>query len=151
MRPSSSGSSTSCWTFSLVPGRSPVSASGASAADLHTPTVHDRVGPGDRLAAMTASSAPAGSLGVLLIEDDDDDALIVEDLLTASASDVHLSRGRTLSEGLDMLADGVDCVVLDLRLPDAAGMEAVHRLRQAAPWIAVIILTGPIVIQAGED
>jgi serine phosphatase RsbU (regulator of sigma subunit) len=91
---------------------------------------------------MTSSTAPADSLGVLLIEDDDDDALIVEDLLAGSATDVRLSRVRTLREGLDILPGEVACVLLDLRLPDAAGMEAVHRLRQAAPWIAVIVLTG---------
>lgn len=99
---------------------------------------------------MTTSSAAAGRLGVLLIEDDDDDALIVEDLLAALEGDVRLSRGRTLSDGLNMLSDGVDCVLLDLRLPDAAGMEAVHRLRQAAPWIAVIILTGLDDDRAGQ-
>ena len=99
---------------------------------------------------MTTSSAPADSLGVLLIEDDDDDALIVEDLLADSATDVRLSRGRTLQEGLDMLRAGVDCVLLDLRLPDAVGMEAVHRLRKAAPWIAVIVLTGLDDERAGQ-
>ena len=99
---------------------------------------------------MTTSSAPADILGVLLIEDDDDDALIVEDLLADSATDVRLSRGRTLGEGLDMLAGEVDCVLLDLRLPDASGMEAVHRLRQAAPWIAVIVLTGLDDERAGQ-
>ncbi len=91
---------------------------------------------------MTTSSAPADSLSVLLIEDDDDDALIVEDLLADSAADMRLRRGRTLGEGLAMLAGGVDCVLLDLRLPDVVGMEAVHRLRKAAPWIAVVVLTG---------
>jgi serine phosphatase RsbU (regulator of sigma subunit) len=99
---------------------------------------------------MTTSSAPADSLGVLLIEDDDDDALIVEDLLAESATDVRLSRGRTLREGLDKLRGGVDCVLLDLRLPDADDMEAVHRLRQAAPWIAVIVLTGLDDERAGQ-
>ena len=99
---------------------------------------------------MATSTAPADSLGVLLIEDDDDDALIVEDLLAGSAADVHLRRGRTLREGLAMLGEGVDCVLLDLRLPDAVGMEAVHRLRQAAPWIAVIVLTGLDDERAGQ-
>jgi CheY-like chemotaxis protein len=99
---------------------------------------------------MASSTAPAGSLGVLLIEDDDDDALIVRDLLADSAADVQLRRGRTLSEGLGMLGGGVDCVLLDLRLPDAVGMEAVHSLRQAAPWIAVIVLTGLDDERAGQ-
>src|SRR5450432_1888128 len=99
---------------------------------------------------MATSTAPAGSLGVLLIEDDDDDALIVRDLLADSAAHVELRRGRTLGEGLAMLGGGVDCVLLDLRLPDAVGMEAMHRLRQAAPWIAVIVLTGLDDERAGQ-
>ncbi len=49
-----------------------------------------------------------------------------------------------------MLGGGVDCVLLDLRLPDAVGMEAVHSLRQAAPWIAVIVLTGLDDERAGQ-
>jgi serine phosphatase RsbU (regulator of sigma subunit) len=99
---------------------------------------------------MTTSAAPASSLGILLIEDDDDDALIVEDLLADSAADVRLCRGRTLSEGLALVLGDVDCVLLDLRLPDVVGMEAVLRLREAAPWIAVIVLTGLDDERAGQ-
>lgn len=100
---------------------------------------------------MTIPSAPADSLSVLLIEDDDDDALIVADLLANTAADVHLHRGRTLAEGLTMLPGDVDCVLLDLRLPDAAGIEAVRRVREAAPWIAVIVLTALDDERAGQS
>ncbi len=89
-------------------------------------------------------------LGVLLIEDDDDDALIVEDLLAESSLDIELARGRTLEEGLAQLPDTFDCVLLDLRLPDVVGLEAVIRLRTAAPWIAVVVLTGFDDEAAGE-
>ncbi|MGI8712263.1 MAG: PP2C family protein-serine/threonine phosphatase [Solirubrobacteraceae bacterium] len=91
---------------------------------------------------MPISAAQTGTLGVLLIEDDDDDALIVSDLLAEGVADVSLQRGRTLQEGLDLVTPGVDCVLLDLRLPDAVGLEGVQRVREAAPWIAVIVLTG---------
>jgi serine phosphatase RsbU (regulator of sigma subunit) len=98
----------------------------------------------------TSAAAPASDLGVLLIEDDDDDALIVEDLLSESAADVHLRRGRTLTEGLGMLGRAIDCVLLDLRLPDTSGMEGVRRVLEAAPWIAVIVLTGLDDERAGQ-
>lgn len=98
----------------------------------------------------TSPAAPASDLGVLLIEDDDDDALIVEDLLSDSAGDIVLRRGRTLTEGLGLLGRGIDCVLLDLRLPDASGMEGVRRLLQAAPGMAVIVLTGLDDERAGE-
>jgi serine phosphatase RsbU (regulator of sigma subunit) len=81
-------------------------------------------------------------LEVLLIEDDDDDALIVEDLLAESPLEVATTRARTLTEALEYLPGKIACVLLDLRLPDVVGLEAVGRLRSVAPEIAVIMLTG---------
>jgi serine phosphatase RsbU (regulator of sigma subunit) len=89
-------------------------------------------------------------LGVLLVEDDDDDALIVEDLLEDEGAAVDLVRGRTLAEGLALLPGEVGCVLLDLHLPDSTGLDSVQRLREAAPWIAVIVLTGLDDEAAGE-
>ena len=92
----------------------------------------------------------AQPLGVLLIEDDDDDALIVEDLLHGERAAVRLQRGRTLAEGLERLPGELDCVLLDLRLPDVTGLEAVRRVHAVAPGIAVIVLTGLDDEAAGE-
>jgi serine phosphatase RsbU (regulator of sigma subunit) len=89
-------------------------------------------------------------LDVLLVEDDDDDALIVEDLLADSPLEVSLSRARTLGEALEQLPGKFDCVLLDLRLPDVVGLEAVGRMRSAAPETAVIVLTGLDDEAAGE-
>jgi serine phosphatase RsbU (regulator of sigma subunit) len=96
---------------------------------------------------LTASARP---LSVLLIEDDDDDALIVADLLADERIDVALHRGRTLGDGLERLPGQIECVLLDLRLPDAVGLEGVRRVRAVAPWIAVIVLTGLDDEEAGE-
>ncbi len=89
-------------------------------------------------------------LEVLLVEDDDDDALIVEDLLADTPLEVSLTRARTLAEGLEQLPHNLDCVLLDLRLPDVVGLEAVGQLRTAAPQAAVIVLTGLDDEGAGE-
>ena len=89
-------------------------------------------------------------LVVLLIEDDDGDALLVEDLLADSALNVRLVRSRTLREGLDRLPGQIDCVLLDLGLPDVVGMDTVRRVRAVAPRIAVIVLTGLDDEEAGE-
>jgi CheY-like chemotaxis protein len=87
---------------------------------------------------------------VLLIEDDDDDAMIVKDLLDDVGGPVELARGRTLSEGIGRLPGQIACVLVDLRLPDADGLDAVRRLRDAAPETAVIVLTGMAEEAAGE-
>jgi serine phosphatase RsbU (regulator of sigma subunit) len=101
-------------------------------------------------AGSVMSVSSAARIDVLLIEDDDDDALIVEELLTESSLTARLTRGRTMQEGLEELRGSVDCVLLDLRLPDVVGLDAVTRLRAAAPWIAVIVLTGLDDEAAGE-
>jgi len=82
------------------------------------------------------------SISVLLLEDDDGDALLVADLLQESASNLRLVRSRTVAEALEVVSVGVDCVLLDLGLPDAEGLESLARVRAAAPGIAVIVLTG---------
>lgn len=89
-------------------------------------------------------------VGVLLVEDDDGDALLVEELLTEASLDVRLIRGRTVREALDVLPGEIDCVLLDLGLPDGLGLDTVNRVRAAAPRIAVIVLTGLNDEAAGE-
>ncbi|MFI2752666.1 PP2C family protein-serine/threonine phosphatase [Cellulomonas sp. P22] len=92
--------------------------------------------------------SPAGPLDrtmrVLLVEDDDGDALLVEESLLDAGLDVRIVRARTIREALEHL--DVDCVLLDLGLPDAMGLDALDRLLAAgAP--AVVVLTG----LAGSD
>ncbi len=89
--------------------------------------------------------APAGAdLGrVLLVEDDDGDALLVEDLLALSGRPVAITRARTLSGAREVLASElISCVLLDLGLPDAQGLDAVRELSAGGDQIAVVCLTG---------
>ncbi len=82
---------------------------------------------------------PEGALRLLLVEDDAGDALLVRALLDEVGLGHDLSWVRTLDEALGRL--DVDCVLLDLGLPDAFGLPAVERLLAAgAP--AVVVLTG---------
>jgi serine phosphatase RsbU (regulator of sigma subunit) len=85
---------------------------------------------------------PAVAISVLLVEDDDGDALIVDDLLSEALPGIHISRSRTFSDALDQLDSSIDCVLLDLKLPDAEGLDTVVRLRAQAPDTPLIVLTG---------
>ena len=51
-------------------------------------------------------------------------------------------RLRTLAQALAELPEGVDCVLLDLGLPDAAGVQAVARLRARLGGAPLVVLTG---------
>jgi serine phosphatase RsbU (regulator of sigma subunit) len=87
-------------------------------------------------------SAPSDAIRVLLVEDDDGDALLVDDLLSKALPGVRIARSRTFGEALAELDGGTDCVLLDLQLPDAAGLDTVVRLRGQAPATPLIVLTG---------
>ncbi|MGZ4593928.1 MAG: PP2C family protein-serine/threonine phosphatase [Actinomycetes bacterium] len=79
---------------------------------------------------------------VLLVEDDEGDAFLVRELLTDAAPDIAIERVRTLAEAGVLLPGRFDCVLLDLGLPDAAGLEALRMVMEAAPSLAVLVLTG---------
>jgi serine phosphatase RsbU (regulator of sigma subunit) len=84
---------------------------------------------------------PADRMRILLIEDDDGDALLVDELLLDAGAPFALRRARSLAEAKTDLA-GVGCVLLDLELPDSRGLGGVSWLREVAPGLAVVVLTG---------
>jgi len=87
------------------------------------------------------AEVPADRMRILLIEDDDGDALIVDELLLDAGAPFAMRRARTLAEAGPLLAD-VGCVLLDLELPDSRGLAGVQALREVAPALAVVVLTG---------
>jgi serine phosphatase RsbU (regulator of sigma subunit) len=82
----------------------------------------------------------SGRLRVLLVEDDEADAFLVGELLTEVRAPVDLTVVKTLAEARGQLAD-VDCVLLDLGLPDAQGLDTLRELLRQDD-VAVCVLTG---------
>jgi serine phosphatase RsbU (regulator of sigma subunit) len=89
-----------------------------------------------------SSTQERRAITVLLVEDDDGDALIVDDLLSDTLPSAEITRSRTFADALTQLDAHVDCVLLDLKLPDAQGLDTVVRVRQQAPDTPLIVLTG---------
>lgn len=81
---------------------------------------------------------------LLLVEDDPGDALLVESLLAGVAPNVDVMRVERLQEAAEMMSapPGLDCVLLDLNLPDSIDLEGLERLRNLSPDAAIIVLTG---------
>jgi serine phosphatase RsbU (regulator of sigma subunit) len=106
------------------------------AADRHaTPQEWGRLG-------RTNDGLDSAAATLLLVEDDSGDALIVEDQLSDSMPLSRLIHARTLAEALAAMTPEIDCVLLDLRLPDAGGLEAVEAVRGKSRSIPLIVLTG---------
>ncbi|QBS44367.1 fused response regulator/phosphatase [Nocardia sp. CS682] len=82
-------------------------------------------------------------LSVLLIEDDQADALLVEELIADGAPGLPVRWVRSAAEARERLAVELpDCVLLDLHLPDAQGLEALATVREYTDQVAVVVLTG---------
>jgi serine phosphatase RsbU (regulator of sigma subunit) len=93
-----------------------------------------REGPG-------RSAVPGGPLRILLVEDDDADAFLVRELFEEAGLRVEITVVTTLAAARQRIGDA-DCVLLDLGLPDAQGLDGLRRLLPAARGAAICVLTG---------
>lgn len=83
-------------------------------------------------------------IDVLLVEDNASDAQHVAEMLAfARAPQFKITTVGCLSDACAQLRDRTfDVVLLDLGLPDAAGLDSFTRLRSDAPGIAIVVLSG---------
>jgi serine phosphatase RsbU (regulator of sigma subunit) len=95
------------------------------------------VGPG------ADPAAPQQQLSLLLVEDDRGDALLVEELIADANADIRVVWVRSMADAERELANfRPDCVLLDLKLPDANGISALDRIAKRADNVPVVVLTG---------
>jgi PAS domain S-box-containing protein len=81
---------------------------------------------------------------ILLVEDDQADARLIEEALRDACHEgFGFAVASDLRSAITRLAnDAVDVVLLDLSLPDSQGTETVATLRQSAPLVPVVVLSG---------
>ncbi len=81
---------------------------------------------------------------VLLIEDDPDDARLIQDALAGTGSKpFRVEWVPRLSDALKRLgSQEFEVVLLDLSLPDSAGLEAFDQVFQVAPDSLILVLSG---------
>lgn len=86
---------------------------------------------------------PQQKLSLLLVEDDRGDALLVEELIADANADIRVVWVRSMADAERELAIvRPDCVLLDLKLPDANGISALDRIAKRADNVPVVVLTG---------
>jgi serine phosphatase RsbU (regulator of sigma subunit) len=95
---------------------------------------------------VRAPSSPAGqwqSLSLLLVEDDRADALLVEELIADAVADIRMTWAQSMAHAeRELAAARPDCVLLDLNLPDASGMDALDRIAKRDATVPIVVLTG---------
>jgi CheY-like chemotaxis protein len=89
---------------------------------------------------------------VLFVDDDPHLREIVACVLTSLGYDCHAADSRT---GLDRFTEGDwDLVLTDLTMPEVSGWEIIDAVRQRAPTIPVVLMTGlsnpPVLRRARE-
>jgi len=84
-----------------------------------------------------------GALSLLLVEDSAGDALLAREMLAEAWGDglavTHLQRAEDARRHL--LEHEVGCVLLDLALPDAGGLQALDQVRSSAPGVPIVVLS----------
>jgi serine phosphatase RsbU (regulator of sigma subunit) len=78
---------------------------------------------------------------VLLVEDDPGDAFLVRELLAEADAPFDVEIAQTMREARPRLRD-VHCILLDLGLPDASGLDGLRQVLQLSARAAVCVLTG---------
>ena len=96
------------------------------------------------LAEEVVHRGKKSSDALLLVEDNRGDARLLREMLSEQDShQTELAHVESIGEAVKYLAEhAVDIILLDLGLPDAQGLEAVRRIRAAAPLIPLVVLTG---------
>jgi len=87
---------------------------------------------------------PLERIRVLLVEDDPGQMAAIKALLERTQGvEFQLKIADRLASALEeLIIGGMDIVLLDLSLPDSSGTDTFVKVRQAAPRIPIIVLTG---------
>jgi CheY-like chemotaxis protein len=91
----------------------------------------------------------SGSLRLLHVEDNSADALLAQSYIRGVIPDVVFDTAERISDVTAEIAAAASCAILDLSLPDASGLEALHVLRGLSAELPIIVLTGFDDLQVG--
>lgn len=89
------------------------------------------------------SVAHRQTLSLLLVEDDRADAVLVQELIAEAVDDISMVWAQSMAHAERALeSTRPDCVLLDLNLPDANGMDALDRIAKNDVTVPIVVLTG---------
>ena len=103
--------------------------------------------------AYSEASVSDPSIQVMIVEDDENDLILTIEMLKRSNKSVDVVSVSDLEQALlaSHREPAVDLVLLDLRLPDSAGVDTVKRMRESLPYTPLVVLTGQHDVAIGES
>jgi signal transduction histidine kinase len=91
-------------------------------------------------------------MNILIIEDKDLDRLFIKRTLSVTGEEINLLNANSIKEGLAIMdSEQVDCILLDMHLPDGEKHEAFDMVFNKNPNIPIILLTGHSDVQLGLE
>jgi CheY-like chemotaxis protein len=94
------------------------------------------------LVTNSANTIARKPLRVVVLEDNPAEARLLQELLLDVAVEMTCEFAGELWEVSQERLAAADCAVIDLGLPDSSGLEAVDWIRDLAPEIPIVVLTG---------
>jgi CheY-like chemotaxis protein len=90
---------------------------------------------------------------ILIVEDNPGDVYLIKEILKRYKPGVFdVTSAERLDEGLAILEhEALDLILLDMNLPDSHGMKTVIAVKEKAPDVALVVLTGDEDEQLGMD
>ncbi|MCA9148772.1 MAG: response regulator, partial [Planctomycetales bacterium] len=89
---------------------------------------------------------------ILLIEDSNTDALLIQAHLKKADPSFVVKRELNLADGLAHVSRGeTDVILLDLNLPDSAGLETFSALYRRALQVPIVVLSGQDDVELAVD
>ncbi len=94
-------------------------------------------------AKLVNNRTEAPAIRILAVEDDPTWAALLRELLVKEQGATDIEIAGTLRDASESLTRrGADCVLLDLSLPDASGLDGLEALAGAFPAVPIVVLTG---------
>lgn len=81
-------------------------------------------------------------LRIVVLEDNPAEARLLQERLSDVDAEISCDFAGELWEVSPERLDAADCAVIDLGLPDSSGLEALGWIKDLAPEIAIVVLTG---------
>jgi diguanylate cyclase (GGDEF)-like protein len=93
-------------------------------------------------ADLLAAAAGQRPLRILHVEDTQADRLLTQQMLRMVRPDVVFDSATRLADLTRARTEDADCALVDLSLPDVKGLDTLRRIRELAPDLPIIVLTG---------